>query len=94
MEDYTITRLKDVPATLVDELADLWLNVSLAGGSVGFATEVDAPTVRAASERIVADAVAGCTQLLALRRDGRWSGQFASNGGATQSCSSERCSSC
>ncbi len=70
VEDYAITLLTDVPATFVDELADLWLNVSLAGGSVGFATEVDAPTVRAASERIVADAVAGCAQLLVLRREG------------------------
>jgi len=70
MEDYTITLLTDAPPSFVDELADLWLNVSLAGGSVGFATDVDAPTVRVASERIVADAVAGCAQLLVLRRDG------------------------
>jgi GNAT superfamily N-acetyltransferase len=54
----------------VGELAQLWLRVSEAGGSVGFGTVVERDEVERAAERVADDVGAGRTPLLALRDGG------------------------
>lgn len=60
-----------VTADLVDEITDLWVRVTNAGGAVGFVPPVTASDIRPTAERTLAGVADGTDTLVALAEDGR-----------------------
>ncbi|GAA4210641.1 GNAT family N-acetyltransferase [Actinocatenispora rupis] len=60
-----------VTADLVDEIAELWVRVTNAGGAVGFVPPVTVDDIRPTAERTLAAVAAGTDVLVALVEDGR-----------------------
>lgn len=72
----------DASAAFANELADLWLRVSHAGGAVGFGTDAEPAEVEHAALGIADDIAAERTVLLAARHAGRLVGTVRLEPGA------------
>lgn len=71
VDEIEIAVVRAVDDGFVEELAELWYRVSVAGGSVGFGTHVERAEVDPVAARIAAETTAGRTTLIAARRAGR-----------------------